>query len=502
MSPHLLLAAALLCANSAHAITPAEWLAAQPKPQFRAGHTLPRLTRFAWDMDDAVRIELAKDWGYALEFGVASNERVENALNKPESREAKLLALALSDPKRYPLSVTSSRELPAQKVPPEVWTRDAAGRLLNAKAHSLDGTEWNPTMSTVYSPISPDSFWQQAGELSAAPIRRLRMKCPIVMVLNTGEYGLGVPGFAKKVWEQDPAVMKAKGDVPWPDFISKRKAHYQAIMTKAERAAVPARLHYIYYTCGGGTHRNLFAGWADWGEQWEHFKDISDLPSNEAYYQHQNSGWTGERDMLTLCINAAAREISGGKPLSYNWLSAGWEGEPGHSHGNIVRWTGFLKCYYTAGMIGGNEGYYQFLGRDGFSKPFPADQPPHWIQQLTALAHVHAQFSRLEEFLRDGDLMAGPGKHRFSKDLPAYEFPTGDATVRVLARKHRRRAEWLVTAWAADGDEREVKTTIPELGELKLRARPSGAIYRVTLKEGRATAQPMDKDEPKPKAAQ
>ena len=161
-----------------------------------------------------------------------------------------------------------------------------------------------------------------------------------------------------------------------------------------------------------------------------------------------------------------------------------------------------MKCYYAAGMIGGNAGYYQFLGRDGFSKPFPADQPPHWIQQLTALAHVHAQFSRLEEFLRDGDLMAGPGKHRFSKDLPAYEFPTGDATVRVLARKHRRRAEWLVTAWAADGDEREVKTTIPELGELKLRARPSGAIYRVTLKEGRATAQPMDKDEPKPKAAQ
>ena len=261
------------------AVTPAEWLRAQPKPKFRAGHTLPRLTRFAWDMDDGVRVALAEDWGYALEFGVADVERVDRAINDPTSREGKLLALAISD---------------------------------------------------------------------------------------------------------------------------------------------------------------------------------------------------------------------GGRPLSYNWLSAGWEGEKGHSHGDIARWTGFLKCYYTAGMIGGNAGYYQYLGRDGFSKPFAPGQPPHWLRQITALAHVHATFSHLEDFLRNGDLLPGPDKHRISKDSPAFEFPTGDKNVRVLARKHRQRAEWLVTAWVAEGDAREVTVTIPDLGEIKLQARPDGAVYLASLKDGQLSLTQID----------
>jgi len=118
--------------TSAGLLRPADWLKAQVKPKYRAGHTLPPLTRYGWDMDDTVRITLAEDWGYALEFGVAGESQVDNALNKPESREARLLALAISDPKRYPLSVVSTRELPKLNVPTEVWTRDAKGSFLNA----------------------------------------------------------------------------------------------------------------------------------------------------------------------------------------------------------------------------------------------------------------------------------------------------------------------------------------------------------------------------------
>ena len=80
---------------------------------------------------------------------------------------------------------------------PEVWTRSADGKFLNGKTQSLDGTEWNPKMKTVYSPASPDTFGG-AAELTAAPIRQLRAKCPIAIVLNGGEYGLGVPGFGKQ----------------------------------------------------------------------------------------------------------------------------------------------------------------------------------------------------------------------------------------------------------------------------------------------------------------
>ena len=463
-------------------VTPAEWLRAQPKPKFRAGHTLPRLTRFAWDMDDDVRVALVEDWGYALEFGVADVERVERAINGPKSREGKLLALAISDPKRYPLYITTSRELPKSPVP-EVWTRDAQGKFVAENEVSLEETEWNPKLKTVLSPMAPDSFWQEAGELSAAPIRKLRAKCPIAIVLNTGEYNLGVAGFWKPVWEKDPAIMKAKGERPWLDFISERKAHGQGIITKAERDAAPDRQLYIYYTAGGGTHRSINVDDV-WSYSWAAFKGVSDLPSNESYFSHINSGWTGPQDMLTMILNAASLEIADGRPLSYNWLSGGWEGEPGHSHGDIVRWRGFLKCDYTAGMIGGNTGYYQYLGRDGFSQPFAADRPPHWLQQLTTVAQVHAAFTHLEDFLRDGDLLPGPAKHRISKDSPAFEFPTGDKNVRVLARKHRQRAEWLITAWVADGDAREVTVQIPELGEVRLRARPDGAVYLASIGDG------------------
>ncbi len=485
-SPLSALAAAIGDAVEAPvAVSPVEWLKAQPKPKFRDGHTLPRLTRFAWDMDDGVRVALAEDWGYALEFGVADAGSVDRAINDPKSRESKLLALAVSDPKRYPLYITTSRELP--KAPaPEAWTRDAQGKFVASNEASIDDTKWNPAMKTVLSPMAPDSYWQEAGELAAAPIRRLREKCPIAIVLNTGEYGLGVAGFWKPVWEKDPAIMKAKGDRPWLEFTSERKAHGQAIITKAERDAAPDRALYIYYTCGGGTHRSINVDDV-WSYSWAAFKDISDLPSNESYFSHINSGWTGPQDMLTMVLNAASLEIAGGRPLSYNWLSAGWEGEKGHSHGDIARWTGFLKCYYTAGMIGGNAGYYQHLGKDGFSKPFSPAVPPHWLQQITALALVHASFSHLEDFLRNGDLLPGPNKHRISKDSPAFEFPTGGKNVRVLARKHQKRAAWLITAWVADGDAREVSVQIPELGEINLQARPDGAIYIASLTAGKLT---------------
>lgn len=472
-------------------VTPAEWLKLQPKPAFRVGHTLPPLTRYGWDIDDALRNEMAESWGYTLEFGVVTDETVARAISDPNSREAKRVALALSNPKRYRLSVESNRKLPDESEP-AVWTRNKDGKFLNAKARSLDGNEWSSGMDTVFSLVSPDSYWRRAGELSSSPLRRLRAICPISIVLNAGEYGLGVSGFAKDVWGQDPEIMKAKGDKPWADFVSERKVHYQTLMSQAEFNAVPDRLLYIYYTAGGGTHRNVFPNWGDWSYLWENFKGISDLPSNEAYFQHFNSGFTGERDILTLCLNAAAREIADGKPLSYNWLSAGWEGDPGHSHAGIARWMGFLKCYYTAGMIGGNAGYYQFLGRDGLTKPFDPNSPPHWLLQIKALSDVHAQFSHSEDMMRNSDLLPGPNKHCFSKDLPAYEFPSEDKNVRVVIRKHRHQMEWLVTAWASDGDTREIKVSVPILGTFKVSARANGIVYQARLSGETAVLTPLN----------
>ena len=207
-------------------------------------------------------------------------------------------------------------------------------------------------------------------------------------------------------------------------------------------------------------------------------------------------------DMLTFCLNAAGFEIAHGDPLSYNWVCGGWPRDKmaDNGLGDIARWMGFLKCYYTAGMVGANVGYYDYPP-GGFAAKFAADNPPHWLRQLAAAAQVHALFSHLEPFLREGDLLPGPNMHRWSKTQPAYEFPTGDAGTRVLARKLRGKAEWLITAWAADGQDREVKVTLPKLAEVTLLARVCGSVYHVIDNTGQPVLELIDKDGVLPTAA-
>lgn len=476
-------------------VTPAAWLSSQPIPRFRTGHTLPPLTRFGWTLPFEARVELAEHWGYALEFGgYATENQVQRDLANPDSVASRLCALTAANPQRYPLAVIVSRDLP-KNVPLESWARDAEGRVLDAKAQSMDGNVWDDHQA-VWSPEAPDSVWEEAGRLRAEPLRWIRHQCPIAVVLNGGEYGLGVLGFAQPVWEKDPRIVKAKGERSWFDYVSERKAHQERIISEAIRGAVPDRVLYNYYTAGGGTHRHRIPDWGDWCWGYPWMKGVSDLPSNEAYYRHFNDGWTGRNDMLTLALNAAALEIAHGEPLSYNWLCAGWTRanlEEDHGLGDLARYVGFLKCYYTAGMIGANAGYYEYP-KGGFNAEFPADQPPHWLQQMTALAQVHALFSHLERFLREGDLLPGPNRHRFSNDLPAYEFPTGDPEVRVLARRLKEASQWLVTAWAAAGPDREVTLTIPALGELTLHARDCGSVYRVEIADGRPVMSWTDQD--------
>jgi hypothetical protein len=111
---------------------------------------------------------------------------------------------------------------------------------------------------------------------------------------------------------------------------------------------------------------------------------------------------------------------------------------------------------------------------------------------MTAFSRVHALFSGVESFLRQGDLLPGPERHRWSKDQPAYEFPAGEAEVRVLARKLTGKPEWLIVAWAADGKERAVKAVIPDLGEVALNARACGSVYRVSLRDAKPVVAQLD----------
>ncbi|MGD8238511.1 MAG: hypothetical protein PVH68_08175 [Armatimonadota bacterium] len=479
----LLVAVALPMMSVGYGKTALEHLQEAPKPRFRAGHTLARLTRWGWTMPFEVRVELAEHWGYALEFGGYASPRGISQLEDPESVASRICALTASDPERYPLCVLLHRACNSKEfregLPDEAWCRDADGNLIEGKKR--------------WSPEAPDEVFEQAAALAVEPLQKIMERAPVAIVLNGGEYGLNVYGFSKTAWQSDPRVMKAKGDRSWFSYISERKAHQDQIIMDAVRQAVPAETLYIYYHTGAA-HRKRYGSWWHWAHEYEQLRKISDMASSSIYYKHFNTGWTGENDMLTQALNSLAQQMEFGDALSYNWMCAGWtrEKQGEAAFGDLERYVGYLKCYYTAGMIGGVAGY--FAHPEGGFGADVGDEAPHWLRQMMVLGRVQALFSHLEDFLRNGELLSGPERHRWSQELPAYELPTGDADARVLARKHKERSEWLITAWAAGGDEREVAVTVPELGEVRLLARPCGSVYRAALEDGRAVLTLVDED--------
>jgi hypothetical protein len=464
--------------------TAAQFLQAATPPAFRAGNTLPRLTRWGWVLPADARIELAKNWDYTLDLGDADPGTLAD-LADPNSDTSKLAALATANPKQYPVSVVAGAPLFDQgflnSLPSSTWCVAA------------DGTK-------VWSPEAPDAAMQQAATCAVNWFKQIQAKAPVSIILNGGEYGMQYLGDDGAAWAKDPKVVQAKGNLSWDTYNSQKKAHQEAIISNAFRAACPNRSLYLYYYADGsgrrgtapyyGGRKTNIGTWDVWYRDFAYMKQVTDLPASCSYYLIYNTGFTGDIDMLTYTLNGAGQHIALGTPLSYNWLTGGCSVSGTDNMADLDLYEGFLKCNYTAGMIGGVAVYYD-LPTGGFSGDL-GSVAPNWLQQIMVLAQVHGIFSNLENFLRQGDLLPGPQMHRWSKAFPAYEFPTGDANARVLVRKLRSSNTWLVTAWAASGTDRQVTVTVPTLGKFTTTACRAGAVYEATLQGGHAVLARVD----------
>ena len=518
-------------AAQAQTVTPAQWLASQPKPAFKAGHTLPRLTRYGWSMPLDVRVKLCEDWGYALEFGraiglgapVYDGVVYDTAwrLNDPNSGESQMAALAKADPVRYPLSVEITKRMPTEaEAPAGSYARNANGETLYSGVQQQpDGT--SIPAGPVWSLEAPQATWDLCAEYRVSGLRELQSRgIPIAYMLNGGEYGIEFWLNEQLYWEQDPRYNNAVAQSPYGqglflEYCSAAEASTEHIIASAVKNQVPQRALYVPYTAGGRTERNRYYAINEYGGFWEHTRGQGDLPSKESYYRSNGDGFVttsgnGRRDMLTQALNAKALEIQTGNPLSYDWISAGWESGRGTRAewvAEMNRWAGLLKCFYTAGMIGSNVGDYEGPAslpggysetngsHAGYEASFPSTSPPNFLKHQVASSHIHALFSQVENIVRNSDLLPGPAQHEMSGDVPAYEFPTGEGeNARVLARKHHTNATWLITAWAAAGANRNVTVYIPELGQLTLEARIVGSVYKATLANGNVTLVRIDNE--------
>jgi len=443
-------------------------LTAAEQPVFRQGHTLTPLATWVPtgpggpNFSFEVRKELADHWGYALQFGRLRPSLVAD-LDDPDSTVSKVCALAASDPEKYPLHVITAPAFSIRgyvnSLPDATWCRDAAGHyILNASGDK------------VWSPEAPAETSRMIADYEQGMIQAVQAKAPIAILTNGGEYGLRVYGHDGAYWEQDPAVLAAKGGQSWFDYISRSKARQEQIITDRMRALVPQRDLYIYYYTSGSSGAETATSWT-WQFDYQHMRTISDVPNNSLYYGHYNTGFTGDNDMLTQALKSIGENRTYGQEFSYNWTNAGFtlsDLDPN------PRYDGYLKSYYMAGMTGGVAGYFAYI------------DPTGWMWQFMALGKTQALFSWLEPFVRNSELLEGPNPHVWDADQPAYEFPTGDPKTRVLVRRHNDRDEWLISAWKAGGafPFTEVSVDIPDLGTVTLTAPWEAQIYVAHLEDG------------------
>lgn len=476
-------------ADTSRGVTPAQWLQQQAAPPFRNGHTLPRLTRFGWVLPLDARIELAERWGYALEFGTyADMDVVERALTDPASDEAKVVALARTQPDVFKLAVISSRTVPAL---------DDGKTFIRAPDWRIRGQ-----MRQIWHPLAPERSLSRLADASARPIERLARVVKPALIINGGEYAIEMLGTSQEHLAQRPEIVAAKGARSWYDFISEQKSREQFYIKSQFENAVQENFQYVYYFNGGGIHAGRTPHWKNWHFSYDAMRLLGSYPSNAYYYGNVNDGWIrygGGRiriygDLLTQALSAKGVEISRGDRFSYDWVCGGWEREVALSRGTTLHdlvwgvdytsqvsdptlYAGFLTSIYMAGTLGANAGYYA-LPTGGFGAAFDAAQPPAWLSQLAVLSRVHARFSYLERFVRNSQLLPGSERHIWGEH-PAYEFASGNDNLRVLVRKHDTAAAWLVSAWSAVPAAREGVIDLPGYGRLALAGAPGGKVYLV-----------------------
>lgn len=452
------------------------WLRTQTPPRFKPGHTLPPLGQMhCINPPVELRAELAKSWGFAVR------------LNRPKG-EPELIRLCKENPAVFkPAAMIGNlANLEGNKSikwPDGTFLRKADGTLVEGKQ--------------IFSPEMPDAAWQILvddalrqieGQLGGLPATAL------ATVENWTEHGLNVPTNVKWYGQHDPRIVAAKGKRSWQQYVSERKTYYETKMRDAIKRRYPNAL-YSCYTYSG------FAGKpdGDWAWDYQHLKTVTDLPSPECYYNYFNSGFVGGKDMLTLRLYARHIEIQEGAPHCIGWLSAGYrrkitdyQGDPTQGmYADPERWMGYLKLSYLAGMLGGvTTGEFNVMRYE----PFDPAQPPPWLTQMLSVSHAHALFSWIEADLRNSQLLPGPQPHAWNKEHPAYEFSTGHKDTRVLVRRVNNANRWLIGAWSADGVERDVTVTVPNLSDYRLRARPAGTIHLVEQQESKRSVRWLDED--------
>jgi hypothetical protein len=518
------------------ASTPLDHLKALPRPTFKSNHSLLGLGQSHCGVNEAIDVELVRNWGYAVQadFG---------------GQSAAIKAELKANPGKYPLAyyVTSLQPLfnnyagtdaSFPKLPLDTWLRDADGKVI------LDAGR--PVVSPLMSELALAIMGKWVGVQMAQVEANANQ--PITVVYANGEHGLTTVQDKNPVghFGRDAQVLadQQRSGMSWQDYLSMHKARHERVMKDAMFSELKlGKPIYSYYGEGYTPERGRWFGWKQWTTKWEYFLDsnlkptVSDYSSPEMYYNFHNAGWTGYQEPTNLpydALTTQTKNVGGGIKLGQKyilpWVSSGWDGGDSGGISDDDTYVGMLKILYTMGAKGAVAGYFTCDPSAGspmlmMRRNLTAGTTiPTQVRGFYTLSHVQALFSHLDSLIENSDLLLAPGDHSFkipggepTYDLTSIvEFPVENETTRiqgiynqpfdirnarVIARKVKDKDMWLVTAWANTGADRQISVTIdPALGKLNLLARRAGSVYIVEKRGSVVTTNLLDEDAMNPTA--
>ncbi|MBY0392008.1 MAG: cadherin-like domain-containing protein, partial [Novosphingobium sp.] len=502
------------------------------RPVFNPDTKLDALTTFGWKISDPDGPTALSDiWGYAAEIGSqdalpltvgSTSGGWEQLLDRlKQVPDAKVRVYLNRDIGFYDLVTNKWHDAPAEV--------QAAAAKLYTQGYGSDG---KLNGSRVWNYLAPQSAIDTVTKYWASKIAALEKALAAVShkvdyVIDQGEWGPGTAGsdiftftynpelraYLDANYLIDPSAPAAGTDglLRWDlfKFSSEVAARVHGSVLDAVKAVTPGLDEFIYYANGGAQDRGRYGGyWAAVHDRAIVGDKLSTIATAEAYFGSFNWGWTGEENIVRKLLNGVAQQIVfAGQETAYNWVTSGWRDDLA-TDAQHKSYAGFLKLLYITGQTGANAGYYDdnIVARDGGD--IQTGDTPDFLDQATILGQVHAAFTWLDDFILDGHLVAGPDRHYYSKDLPAFELPVYDQgklvdlvtqPVHALARINAAGDKLLVSVWAADANDRNVTVDLASagiagVGKVDLLARQAGTIYIVEVKDGKPVATLLDTD--------
>jgi hypothetical protein len=430
-------------------------------------------------------------------------------------------------------------------TPESVWYNDGKGNGINSRIGNNGQPGADAAGNPRFSPLAPASWVRDRVRETSQCAGKFAARYPVTLIADFAEYGFNLFGADFCLALNDPAILSAVGYAGKPDPSCYRTVAGQEESRIDDRDEKIARLMSTQFirnykitrdeyalatrtSSGSSALFNVYGNaygydrgrWNGWINFYPRLEDegadkISFASGIEHYYTDFNSGFSeidpnaqcAPTDILFKALNNIGGSIANGQKNMYPWISAGYK-ETATDKTLIAdreRWMGFMKMMFVGGALGAMPGYFNY-GFENYENRQVRNAPigtqvPNWLWPIADLSHVQAAFSHFEDYLRDGDLVAGATsygakQHPYSVDtspipffalqLKGTEFTRPNCfntdrnyapTAYVMARKLPGREQYLFAAWANAGSERDVIAMVPGKGEVTLRARPAGSIY-------------------------